>query len=203
MVMVDIESNEMLGALIKQDDTAFKALVRSYHKTMLSLARSIVGDSVADEVVQEAWVSVYDNLPKFEGRSGLKTWIYRITTNKAISRRRKESRTLTFSELSDDNPMDYRFGDNGHWQSPTSQWHMDSPEMLLTGQELRDCIEKISRELPELQYAVFILRDVEGKTVEEICNTLEITASNMRVLLHRARVRLFEHVDHFLETGEC
>ncbi len=197
-----------VSALIAQDEKAFRQLVKSYHLQLKKLASSIVGDVVAEEVVQEAWLSIFTNLPNFERRSSLKTWIYRITANKAISRLRRESKSIAFSEIKargsdDDDDFDAHFDDTGSWQKPPWTWQENDPAKLLTGKELQNCIERVLGRLPQLQEAVFMLNDIEGKTAQEICNILELSASNMRVLLHRARLKLFDHIDHFQETGEC
>ncbi len=197
----------MVALLMAQDEKSFKRLVKHYHLQLKKLASSIVGDSIAEEVVQDAWISIFNHLPTFEKRSSLKTWIYRITSNKAISRLRRESKVIAFSELKarEDNgaELDLHFDDTGHWINPPSQWHADDPQELLTGKELQECIEHVLSGLPQLQHAVFMLNDMEDQSTDEICNILEISASNMRVLLHRVRMKLFEHIDHFQETGEC
>ena len=208
MAQQGLEFDEaMVTLLMAQDEKSFKQLVKHYHIPLKKLASSIVGDSIAEEVVQDAWISIFNHLPSFEKRSSLKTWIYRITSNKAISRLRHESKVIAFSELKgrEDNgaELDLHFDDTGHWKNPPSQWHADNPEELLTGKELQECIEQVLSGLPQLQHAVFMLNDMEDQSTDEICNILEISASNMRVLLHRVRMKLFEHIDHFQETGEC
>ncbi len=172
---------------------------------MLGLARSIVGMAIADEVVQEAWLSVYKALPKFEGRSSLKTWILRITANEAKSRLRRESRHLSLEAISggETDVMAGRFQNNGHWSLPPSAWHDDGPDALLTNVEMGDCIEHSLSRLPALQQAVFTLKELEGYSFEALCNILEISASNARVLLHRARISLYAKIEHFQESGEC
>lgn len=191
-----------ITALIAQDDQAFKQLVKAFHPMLKKLAASIVGESIAEDVAQDAWISIYQNLPEFERRSSLKTWVYRITSNKAISRQRREGKVVAFSELGGTHDED-KFDETGRWRNPPSQWEETTPDRLLTGQELQDCINHVLSGLPQLQQAIFMLNDVEGEKSSEICNILEVSASNMRVLLHRARTKLFEHIDHFQETGEC
>lgn len=195
----------LLPALKQQDEQSFNQLVGMYYGAMMGLARSMVGDAIADEVVQEAWVSVYRALPRFEGRSSLKTWILRITANEARTRLRKETRSVAVEGLSPggDGVLVGRFAENGHWSVPPSTWHDDGPDTLLTSSEMRDCIELTMGRLPELQQAVFVLKDLEDYGFEEICNILEISASNARVLLHRARISLFGKIEHFQDSGEC
>ncbi|NRB37437.1 MAG: RNA polymerase sigma factor [Pseudomonadales bacterium] len=194
-----------LSALMQQDDLAFKKLVKRYHPMLLALANSIVGEAFGEEVVQDAWISIYQNLPGFQRKSSLKTWVYRITSNKAISRLRREKKHINFSSLqpeSYDRETDC-FDASGHWASSQAKWEMDQPDAQLFTQELQDCINHVLSQLPPLQQAIFMMNDVEGESSSDTCNNLEITASNMRVLLHRARFKLYSHINHFQETGEC
>ena len=195
----------LLPLLIQGDKASLNRIVEAYYGPMLGLARSIVGMAIADEVVQEAWLSVYKALPKFEARSSLKTWILRITANEAKSRLRRESRHLSLEMLSggETDILPGRFQDNGHWSIPPGSWHDESPDALLTNTEMGDCIEQSLNRLPELQQAVFRLKVLEDYSFEELCNILEISASNARVLLHRARLNLYGKIEHFQESGEC
>ncbi len=199
-----IES-ELLPLLLERDEDSFNRLVKAYYGAMLALARSIVGEAIADEVVQEAWVSIYKALPKFEGRSSLKTWILRITANEAKTRLRKESRSVSLDQFEDrgESLLSGRFKDDGHWHVGPHTWHEDGPESLLINGEMRDCIEHTLHQLPSMQQAVFELKDLSGNSFDEICNILDISSSNARVLLHRARISLFGKIEHFQETGQC
>jgi len=195
-----------LTRLRNRDHQAFTDLVGKYHRQMVVVARAIIGDSFAEEVVQEAWVSIYQALPSFEGRFSIKTWIYTIVSNQAKTRLRKESRLVSMNDGEKDIP-DYlrneRFHDNGRWSSPPPLWDTESPDQLLENEQLRRCIEKNLELLPNVQKSVFLLRDIEQQSLEEICNILQITNSNVRVLLHRARVRLMQVIERYQETGQC
>ena len=98
---------------------------------------------------------------------------------------------------------DDRFSGDGHWLLAPFAWHQDTPEALLTEDELRECLEHTMLSLPQLQSSVLLLRERQGLELEEICNLLEISLSNARVLVHRARLKVFATVEHFEETGEC
>ncbi|MFT6914431.1 MAG: RNA polymerase sigma-70 factor (ECF subfamily) [Motiliproteus sp.] len=195
----------LLPLLIQGDKASFKRIVEAYYGPMLGLARSIVGMAVADEVVQEAWLSVYKALPMFEGRSSLKTWILRITANEAKSRLRRESRYVSLEAISggETELLPGRFQDNGHWSVPPGGWHDEGPDALLTNSEMGDCIESTLSGLPEQQQAVFRLKELEDYSFADLCNILDIGASNARVLLHRARISLYAKIEHFQESGEC
>ena len=91
--------DQQLIANALQDHRAFKTLVERYYSVMLVVAKSIIGDSLAEEVVQEAWLSAYKNLSKFEGRSSLKTWLITIVSNEAKTRLRKESKTVSMGDF--------------------------------------------------------------------------------------------------------
>ncbi len=196
---------ELLPKLRQGDKQSFIRIVEAYSGPMLGLARSIVGESIADEVVQEAWISAHRALSRFEGRSSLKTWVLRITANEAKSRLRRESRMVSLEALSggETDILPGRFQSNGHWSAPPSSWHDESPDALLTNQEMGECIDFTLSRLPELQRAVFNLKELERYSFDEVCNILEISASNARVLLHRARASLYSKIEHFQESGEC
>lgn len=200
----DFNSPPLLDQLRRQDHGCFARLVTTYHDTLLTVARSIVGAAVADEVVQEAWISAYKALPAFEGRSSLKTWLFTIVSNHAKTRLRKESRTISLDALAEAAPnfLD-RFHNDGHWREAPGHWHMENPRSLLEENQLRLCIERTLAQLPPMQKAVFVLRDLEQMELGEICNNLDISDSNVRVLLHRARVKLMHVIDRYQETGQC
>ncbi len=184
--------NELIPKLLANDETSYGQVVTAYHGLMVHLARAIVGEAIADEVAQEAWVAVLRALPKFERRSSLKTWILRIVSNTAKSRLRHESRTVNLDEFLEESPIidPARFKPNAHWASPPAMWHADTPDALLASTELRRCISDALTTLPLLQRAVVTLRDMQGLSMDAICKILEISESNGRVLLHRARSRV-------------
>ena len=190
--------DELIPKLLTSDETAYKQVVSAYHGMMVYIARSIVGDAIADEVAQEAWVAVIKALPKFERRSSLKTWIMRIVSNTAKSRLRHESRTVNIEDsVNDSGDMisPNHFNERGHWSSPLSVWHTDTPDSMLSGTELQECIDMALKELPPLQRSVVSLRDIQGLDMESICKILDVSESNGRVLLHRARSRIREAID--------
>ncbi len=184
--------DELIPRLLANDETSYAQIVSAYHGLMVHLARAIVGEAIADEVAQEAWVAVLRALPKFERRSSLKTWILRIVSNTAKSRLRHESRTVSMDESLEESPIvdPTRFKPNAHWASPPVMWHADTPDALLASTELRSCISDALSMLPPLQRAAVTLRDMQGLSMEAICKILEVSESNGRVLLHRARSRI-------------
>lgn len=204
-VMFDLEDDsQLIRRLLDQDELAYRHVVKTYHGSMLYLARRIVGEKIADEVVQEAWLSVMRALPKFEQRSKLKTWILTIVSNEAKNRLRKESRHVSLEAMTEDKSgMADRFDSSGHWSEPAAMWQADSPDALLSEGQLSGCLEQAIVELPDLQSATLNLKEKQGYSLKEICNILDVSESNVRVLLHRARNKVFTVIDHFQMTGEC
>lgn len=201
--MYDNETN-LIAGLIAREDQAFRQAIAQYHGSMMALAHNIIGPKLADEVVQESWFSVLKALPGFERRSSLKTWILRIVANEAKTRLRRENRQTSLDAMTAEDPeLLNRFDQHGHWADQPRQWHMDSPDALLSSEELKACMERLLSALPELQSATLNLREQQGYSLKEICNILEVSESNVRVLLHRARNRVFRCVEHFEDTGEC
>jgi len=194
----------LINALLKNDEFAFRYLVKTLYNPLLIVARAIAGSSIADEIVQESWISVLRALPKFEGRSTLKTWITRIVANEAKRRKKKESRFVSLDSFtSEDDSFLERFDSKGHWTSPPGNWGTASPDEILEESQLKKCIDATVKVLSERQKAVFLLRDMENYSLEQICNILDVSDSNVRVLLFRARNKLFQTIEHFQETGEC
>lgn len=197
-------TSNLLDALRRDKDAAFSELVERHHAKLLAVARCYLGSGDAEEAVQEAWISAYKGIDKFEGRSNIRTWLIRIVINEAKVRLRRTGREQTFSlSTSDADSMAGRFRDDGSWREPPSQWDWHSPDELLQEENLVDCIEKTLGLLPVSQRIVMEMRDMQGLEFDDICNMLELTASNVRVLLHRARTEMFGMVERYQETGEC
>jgi len=199
--------SEKLQRLKSGDQPLFAELVRDHHRALIALAVPIVGQSEAEEVVQNAWLKAHQSIGQFEGRAQIRTWLGRIVINEAKMQLRQRKRELLYSdwqsnEESGDALAD-RFRHNGSWRSPPAQWDMDTPEGLLMRQDLANCLEELLNAMPANQRAVLELRDTMGFSFEDICNELSLSASNARVILHRARSQLFKLVDHYEETGEC
>lgn len=192
------ENDAALVARLRAGDrAAFAALVKRDSGPLLRVARSLVRDPAsAEELVQETWLAVLTGLGAFEGRSSLRTWLFRILVNKARTRTVRDGRTASFSSLAgpadgDGGAVDpERFDADGAWRDPPSTWSEENPERLAMGAETRAAIEDAIAALPPNQRAVMTLRDVEGLETDEICNLLSISVTNQRVLLHRARARV-------------
>ncbi len=193
----------LVDKLLAGDEKVFEKVFTTYYPLMRSIAQSIAGEAIADEVIQEAWISALRALPKFEGRSSFKSWLMRIVANEAKTRRRKEARSVSLESMQETWATDPRFDHKEHWVNPSSQWHGDTPEELLLAKELQDCLQHNLNQLPENQRVALQMRDAAGLSMEELCNILEVSPSNIRVLLHRARDKVLQVIDHFQMTGEC
>jgi RNA polymerase sigma-70 factor (ECF subfamily) len=206
-----VEEAELLERLRARDERAFAELVREWSPSMLRLARMYTPSrAVAEEVVQEAWLGVLQGIDRFEGRSSLKTWVFRILVNRAMTRGAREARSVPFaalaaSEVARDEPAvePDRFARDGMWASPPRRWQ-DSPELALRSAETLGVVRSAIAELPPMQRLVVTMRDLEGFGSEETCNALEISETNQRVLLHRGRAKVRAALErHFGEADEA
>ncbi len=201
---------ELVQALKRGDEQVFSTLMDSYSGQLLRLALSFVPSrAVAEEVVQETWMGVLEGIGRFEGRSSFKTWLFRILTNRAKTRGTRERRYEPFGlsgvdSEGDEGPSleDSLFvaegSGKGHWVDPPQGWEPDTPERALLSKECREAIEKAILGLPDNQRQVITLRDVEGVGAEEVCNILDISETNQRVLLHRARTKVRRVLDPYV-----
>jgi len=189
------------------DEAAFATLVRRYSPSLVRLARMYVAtDALAEDVVQETWLGVLRGLERFEGRSSFRTWLFRILVNRAKTRGVREHRTVPFASLGgagaedDDEPSvdPTRFAENGAWASPPRRWE-DDPELALESAEARRITEEAIAQLPERQRIVITLRDLEGLSSDEVRNALDLSETNQRVLLHRARTKVRQALEDWID----
>jgi RNA polymerase sigma-70 factor (ECF subfamily) len=187
------------------DEAAFMELIRELNPSLLRVARMFVPTSaLAEDVVQETWLAVLNGIARFEGRSSLKTWIFRILTNTAKTRGERERRSVPFSTLDPEEGgfepavERSRFTGTGHWAVLPRAW----PEDRLLANETRSMIERAIERLPPSQRTVITLRDVEGWTADEVRNALELSETNQRVLLHRARAKVRSALEQYLSEEQ-
>lgn len=194
-----VNENTLIQRLVEGDSAAFEHVVAEYHNLMLSVARAIVGDSIADEVVQEAWISAIKALPKFESRSSLKTWLVQIVSNGAKTRIRRENRYTSLDVGWEAVPSD-KFDHTGHRIDDVLLWDIATPEAILANTQLQKTIEQAFRSLPAMQRATMTMIDMEGYKIDEACNILALSSSNARVLLHRARVAVHDAIELYQDN---
>lgn len=198
---------DVVQALRAGDEPAFRELTQRYHGPLMRLAMAYVRDhGVAEDVVQETWLTCLRNLERFEGRSSLKTWIFGTAINVARARRRKEARILPFTAFWRRDGSDARgttvdpsrFGRDGMWKSGPDDWG-NVPEERLLGVETLQRVKQAMDLLPARQRQVIVLRDVVGLDAGEVCNMLGISAENQRVRLHRARAAVRKMLEEYLK----
>jgi RNA polymerase sigma-70 factor (ECF subfamily) len=212
-VLETAAESELIQALKAGDETAFTAVVERYHFALVRLALAYVREtSVAEEVAQEAWLAVLQGLDRFEQRSSFQTWLFTILTNQAKTRGRREARSVPWSALAAGSDLEepavpeerFRPADAspgpGGWVDPPRPWE-NAPEQRLLASEARRTILDLIAELPTGQRGVITLRDVEGLSAEEACTVLELTDANQRVLLHRARSKVRQGLERYLNAG--
>ncbi len=201
-VVASADDLYLIEQLRSGNEAAFEALIDRYASAMQRLAMVYVRAwAVAEEVVQETWMAVLEGLNRFEGRSSLKTWLFRILTNCAKTRAQREGRSIPFSSLADMDtdypeptidPDRFLSADHqwpGNWISFPANWQ-EMPEDRALSQETRTCIHRAIEVLPPNQRVIITLRDIEGWGSEETCTFLGISEVNQRVLLHRARSKV-------------
>jgi RNA polymerase sigma-70 factor (ECF subfamily) len=207
-VLASPQDLALVERLRSGDETAFMMLVEQHQAPMLRIARMYVSSrAVAEEVVQETWLGVLKGLDRFEGRSSLRTWMYRILVNVAKTRGQREGRSVPFSSLAGDDATEPAVAEAwfqgpdgpspGGWSSVPEDWR-GIPEDRLMGTETLRVIAEAIRALPPMQAEVIRLRDVMGWSSEDVRNALDLTDTNQRVLLHRARARLRGALETYL-----
>ncbi len=201
-----LDDKALLGRLLAGDKQAFVALVQEHHSALVRLARVFVSTQAsAEELVQETWMAVLDGLKAFEGRSSLRTWIFRILSNRAKTRAVREGRSVPMSALGEPEGENEpavdpdRFAKDGHWADPPHSWREEDPEKLALRAEAIGCVERAISAMPASQRAVITLRDVEGVASDEVCEALGLSEANQRVLLHRARARVRSALEAFFD----
>jgi RNA polymerase sigma-70 factor (ECF subfamily) len=204
----------LVEALRRGDERAFASLLDQYQISLVRLAMVYVSSrAIAEEVVQETWLAVLQGLDRFEGRSSLRTWIFRILTNRAKTRGQREARTVPFSDLGaakievDEpsvNPSRFLPPDHpqwpGHWAEAPESWDV-IPEQRFLSQETKAHILAAIAALPPSQREVITLRDIEGWSSAEVCTVLDLSEANQRVLLHRARSKVRRALESYFGEG--
>ena len=198
----------LVAALRDGDETVFAQLVDRYSPAMLRVARGYVpSHEIAEEVVQEAWIALLKGISKFEGRSSLRTWLFTVMINIAKTRGIRERRsadaeiaaftggTVDSSRFRPSDAADWP----GHWKDEAAPAPFpDTPEGSVLGSELIAVARRELDKLPERQRMVVTLRDMLGFDSSEVCELLEISVANQRVLLHRGRAAVRQVLEDYL-----
>lgn len=210
LVGTSADDQRIIAGLRAGDDAVFIEMVERYNGSLVRVAmRYVPSRAIAEEVVQDTWIGAIESIDRFEGRSSVKTWLYRILIYRARARGQRERRTIPFSELEGDEsgpsvPTERFRGSDalwaGHWATPPRRWDGDAEERILAG-EAKAVIEAVIAELPPAQREVITLRDLSQFSAAEVCELLDITEANQRVLLHRARSRVRAALEQYLDVG--
>lgn len=191
------DEGELLAALRAGEDAAYRSLVMTHTPGLLAVARRILSsEEDARDAVQEAFVSAFKSIARFEGGSRLSTWLHRIAVNAALMKLRSRKRTQEAS-IEELLPT---FRDDGHASQPSSRWRDAATEAQR--KEVRDLVRQSIDRLPEIYRTVLLLRDIEEYSTEETAELLEINANAVKTRLHRARQALRSLLDpHMRETS--
>lgn len=199
---------DLVARLRSGDESAFAGLVEQYHSSLVRLARLYVSAGAAEDVVQETWLALLKGLDGFKGRASLKTWLFRVLVNRARTRAVRDARSVPFSSLVADevaafdpavSPDRFRGSDDrwpGHWLVGPPKQQLPDEELLAA--ELSATIRAAVAQLPAAQREVVTLRDIDGFSAEDVCELLELTDANQRVLLHRGRSKVRAALEQYV-----
>ena len=201
------EEADLVARLRAGDEAAFAGLVDRYYGTMLRVALNYVASrEAAEDVVQETFLAVINGIDRFQARSSLRTWMFRILVNQAKTRGEREGRTRPFSSFGSGVDEEERAVDAdrfiaegrwaGFWSAPPPAANL--PEAQALAAEVGDQLLKVIDTLPPAQRAVLELRDVDNLSASEVCELLDISEANQRVLLHRARSKARAALERYL-----
>jgi RNA polymerase sigma-70 factor (ECF subfamily) len=207
-MMSTVEETTLIAALRDGDEAAFAQLIDQHTASMLRVARGYVPSrEIAEEVVQETWIALLNGIDHFEGRSSLRTWLFAVMINIAKKRGMRERRdadaAMTAFTGGTVDPVRFRTADDpypGHWKHGEEPSPFPAtPEGSVLGNELVDVARRELDRLPERQRLVVTLRDMLGFDSGEVCELLDISIANQRVLLHRGRAAVRRALEEYLE----
>jgi RNA polymerase sigma-70 factor (ECF subfamily) len=193
-------------ALRDGDEDAFRRVLDRYYPAMLRLALAHVRSvATAEDVVQDTWIAAIDGIERFEGRSSVRTWLFRILRNIARTRGRRDARMAVFTDLEPASADPTIGGQAAPAAAADALWMRgEPPDTRVLSAELRAQLERAIAALPPRQREIIVMRDVEGWSADEVCNAMDISPTNQRVLLHRARDRVRNAIRWYLdENHDC
>jgi RNA polymerase sigma-70 factor, ECF subfamily len=209
LVGATADDRRIIAGLRVGDEAVFAEMVDKYHGSLVRVAmRYVPSRAIAEEVVQDTWIGVIEGIDRFEGRSSVKTWLYKILIYRARARGERERRTVPMSALQDDDtaptvPTERFRGSDalwaGHWATPPRRWDGDAEGRVLAG-EVKSIIDAAISDLPHRQRDVIVLRDLSDFSSAEVCDLLDVTEANERVLLHRARSSVRAALEGYLDA---
>lgn len=192
---VHFSSEEFLTQLQQRQTNAISRLVQSYTEPLFKACLGLGFDSqAAEELVQRVWSTFFDVASNFEGRSHIRTFLFGILYNKASEMRREEKKIAKNDPIED--TMESRFSGDGNWTQPPID-----PEQFLHQSQMTEIIKKCIDFLPLNQRMAFCLKEIDDKGSSDICKILEVSNTNLGVLLFRARNRLRECIEKKAKQG--
>lgn len=208
LVGATADDQRIIAGLRAGDEAVFTEMVDRYNGSLVRVAmRYVPSRAVAEEVVQDTWIGVIQGIDRFEGRSTIKTWLYKILIYRARDRGQRERRTTPMSSLAGDDsapsvPTERFRGSDalwaGHWATPPRRWDGDAEDRLLAV-EARAVIDAAIAEMPLAQREVIVMRDLSQFSSAQVCELLGVTEANQRVLLHRARSKVRAALETYLD----
>ncbi|MGE5179663.1 MAG: RNA polymerase sigma factor [Bacteroidota bacterium] len=196
----------LLEKLRAGDESAFAALVDGLNCRLQALASTFTSSpALAEDIVQETWLAVIRGLDGFEGRSTLRTWIFSILVHRArtlaVREARRPEAPARGGSGSGGGEWDVGRGRVGLWETAPEPWTLEDPADIYQSGETLEIVQAALAALPEAQRQVVLLRDVEDVPARDVCNILDVTETNMRVLLHRGRARIRKALDEYVREG--
>ena len=196
----------LVASLRSGDETAFAELVDELHGGLLSFAGTFTSSAaLAEDIVQETWLAVIRGLHAFEARSSIKTWIFSILVRRARTMAARDARQsgprLDGSPTAPETEWEPGQGRRGLWEQPPVPWALEDPAAIYQSRETLEVLQAALDALPEAQRQVVLLRDVEGLPATDVCNILDLSETNQRVVLHRGRARLRRALDRYVQNG--
>jgi len=195
-----MDDSEILTQVISGNPMAKRKLIEKNYLVLKKIIIKYAGFEFHEDILQETWIKIFNNIHTFQHKSDIQTWMIRIAFNVANTHHRKETSSNTNHY---DNIEDVLFNQNGSWKKPLNSWQSSSPEENYSRDQLQDILDQEIVKLPDSQKSVLTLHDIEGLNIKTICNILEISESNIRVLLHRARQQLLLRVDAYYKEKQC
>ncbi|WP_196222900.1 RNA polymerase sigma factor [Pseudooceanicola algae] len=193
------DEQALVGRLSTGDPAAFETLYRQHTPSMIRVCTGLVRNkATAEEVVQDTWVAVLKGIGGFEGRSSLAGWIYAILMNKARTRAKRDGRSVSFDEGGEDSDLAAAFDGRGRWKDMPELWETVTPDRIVEGRSMLAHVRAVIDTLAPAQRSVLILRGQRELDPAEVCEILQISEGNMRVLLHRARLSVRKALDDLL-----
>ncbi|MGC9418948.1 MAG: RNA polymerase sigma factor [Rhodovulum sp.] len=190
------DERQLLELLASGNEAAFERVYRKHNASMIRVCTGIVGSrATAEEIVQDAWIAILQNIGTFEGRSSLAGWLFAIAINKAKSRARRDGRSVSFDEGGEDDSLAAAFDGRGRWKDMPELWEEVTPERILAGRRVMEHVTAAIDALPTAQRAVILMRGQQGLDAADVCEALGLSEGNMRVLLHRARLAVRAALD--------